>query len=83
MKEADRVAAQVVPPVALGPKPAYLNNVKLAAGASGPADPNAPPVQVSFLRKYVSFVTSSCTFIYVFICDWLHSHFLLLWVDTF
>lgn len=53
MKEADRVVAQTVPVVAQGPKPSYLNHVKLASGAEG-VDPNAPPVQQSFLRKYVS-----------------------------
>ena len=53
MKEADRIMAQAVPVIATGPRPSYLSNVKLAAGAAG-ADPNAPPAQVSFLRKYVS-----------------------------
>lgn len=54
MKEADRVLAQVVPLLAQGPRPPYLSNVKLASGAEG-VDPNAPAVQQSFLRKYVSF----------------------------
>ena len=53
MKEADRVTAQTVPLIAQGPRPSYLNNVKLASGVEG-EEPNAPPAQQSFLRKYVS-----------------------------
>jgi hypothetical protein len=52
LKEADSIIAQVVPLIAVGPKPPTLNNVKVP----GEQTSNKPAQNQSFLFKYVSII---------------------------